>query len=204
MSTEIVVPVTVRFSEEIAEFLRNVVGTEPEDIVFEVIERALAERFGDTPGIYFDVPETDSSSDGPDVPKGRTGLTDRQIVKAIRTTRVTPGAASSTPKAAPSVGAHSKGSESDSEGTVHKGRPPMKRDESGEPWEASDGGSVTEFGKRSVPELKALGIAARKSGASQWPSWYEKSLAQDDEPEERPAKRQPGAGAPVMRSRTRK
>lgn len=104
---------------------------------------------------------------------------------------------------------------------ARSGRPPLKKEADGTRWEASDGGTVTEFGNRSVQELKTQGIAARKVGATAWPRWYENAIQQDENESEdadswtpaprkslpspkseRTAVRQ-SASAPVMKRRVR-
>lgn len=194
------VDVTITLSLEIPDALLSMSGKSAEDYVTDAINSAdLPEWMSDAEiTISADGAESDSneivSAPAPRAPKSAGTVT---------TTRV-----NGVPDAARiSVTRPESGESTEAK---RAGRPPLMRD-----WEASDGGPVTEWGKRSVQTLKDEGVACRKVGATAWPKWYVRAMESEQSEEiepERPARKPlvakpqsaPVAAAPAMRSRRTK
>lgn len=192
------VEVTFTTTIEVSDSLLSLTGKSVDDFVSDLIESA------DLPDFLADAEVTVSGAES--TVQSRSGMTTRQVARAAGITPVKPSTPRPARVATPST---------DDDGEPKRsGRPPFKVDDDGTRWEASDGGSVTEWGNRSVQSLKEQGIACRRVGASAWPKWYERTMESaetDDETEDTPARpvrknlsSPVKADAPVMRSRTRK
>lgn len=183
--------ISLEGSETLASMAR-MLGQSPADLMADALRNALSDFVEEYPGVIadYEITVVDSETDDLDKPRGRTGLTTREIARDVRQTTVT---------RAPRQSVTPSDSDDSGEPVKRQGRPPLKKEADGTRWEASDGGTVTEYGNRSVQSLKDEGIACRKVGASAWPKWFERQQENDAEP----VKPTRSASAPTPNMRVR-
>lgn len=178
------------------------VGQSPEQIMRDALQTAMVDFVGQHTGVITsysvsvedsdDDDSADTEDDGPDVPKGRSGLTDREVSRSIRSERPI---IHRTPQSRSTDGMGPKGGP-----TGRTGRPATLHD-----MEASDGGPVRASGPRGAEALKDEGIAVRRIGSQTWPKWYERQngsvTVKDDAP--RPVKSSGNGNAPTFITKRR-
>lgn len=168
---------------EISDALLSLSGQTAEDFVEGLINDAA-----DTlPDFLSEAEITVTVDDGdaeylPEAPQrpAADGHASGKAVKPAKTAAPAVRAPQPKPVSQPRTAAPVDSSEADDSKPTRRGRPPRLVSEDGSEWEASDGGPVTEWGPRSVPELKDEGVACRKVGAAAWPKWYQRLLLDDD------------------------